>query len=210
MDITNKHENWTQKLHKIIIQECYSTFSFMQHNLTPFFNFINLMDEIHTMPNSNNTIYPSFPPLKLDEQISTRYLEDLMVSIDSSKWATTPTLTPHNHNTPSWVTTTTPNTTWANTISNPQSTWANIFKPNEDIYHNKTGPAVITQTAVKWYIEGKQIYSTKLFCHEANHTDESTMFWLLTYGEKLPATPDEFKYLVASFNDWLTPTLIVY
>lgn len=93
---------------------------------------------------------------------------------------------------------------WITTTTGSGVTWGNApswYSQQDNVFHNPTGPAAITKSDVKWYIDGKQIYSTKIFCQLANHTDQSTMFWLLTYGEKLPATPAEYKYLEADLND---------
>lgn len=93
------------------------------------------------------------------------------------------------------------NTTWGQTTINNtwQNTWA--YPNNNNVFHNPRGPASVTKDAVQWYIDGKQIFSTKLFCLHANHTEESTIFWLLAYGDKLPATPEEYKYLEADIID---------
>jgi hypothetical protein len=98
-----------------------------------------------------------------------------------------------------WNTTTTSNTIWGPpTISNNSSPW---MKPI--VYHNTHGPAIFSKDYLQWFINGERIFSTKVFCKLANHTDESTMFWILTYGEKLPSVPAEYKYLPVDTNDQL-------
>jgi len=166
------------------------------------------MDESYTMSTSNpyttttgDSILNEYQEMLMSDWNSTRNntytTNNLSVDTSISPYTTTINVNGHLINNPSqWITTNAATT--SGVTLGYTSSW---FSQEDNIFHNPTGPAAITKSDVKWYIDGKQIYSTKLFCQLANHTEQSTVFWLLTYGEKLPATPQEYKYLEADLND---------
>ena len=63
-------------------------------------------------------------------------------------------------------------------------------------YHRFGLPAVISGDNIWWYIHGEYFDCTKSFCMKSNFDDETTMFWLLRYGEFLPLFREELGDLV--------------
>lgn len=104
-----------------------------------------------------------------------------------------PSLTSALNSGTSWITTSIqpPNTTWANT---------NKWVDRDNLFHNTSGPAAITRAEAKWFIDGKQYTNTKLFCQDAKHDDETTLMWVLTYGDTLPSEPEDVKYIECNFK----------
>ncbi len=52
--------------------------------------------------------------------------------------------------------------------------------------HRIGKPAVMTPTNVWWYINGDHEYETERYCELCEFDKETTVLWLLKYGEQLP------------------------
>jgi hypothetical protein len=89
-----------------------------------------------------------------------------------------------------------------NTTLNAPNTWTvnSSWSSSQYLFHNPYGPAAFTKAEAKWYIEGKQISSTAQFCHLANHTNETTLLWMLTYGDTLPSNPKDIRHIETDIN----------
>ncbi len=81
------------------------------------------------------------------------------------------------------------------------SSWSNnAWTQRDNLFHNPYGPAAITKSEAKWYLEGKQYFKTQLFCIDANHDQETTLLWVLTYGHDLPSDPKDVRYIESNFK----------
>lgn len=65
--------------------------------------------------------------------------------------------------------------------------------------HCTNAPALMSHMCY-WFINGSRYYDTKSFCQAANHDDETSLLWYLTYGDSLPSNPNDVKSIHTSYK----------
>lgn len=146
----------------------------------------------------SNSFLPPKQPSFIDEYYSTTY-EDLI----KHNYTTNFNTSNHTHTTSNPSSATSSSSMWGKTTITP-NTLRNYSQTWKDPYHdchNIHGPALMTKTDVFWYIDGQKIIKTKHYCKLANFNDITTVLWVLTYGDTLPAKPEEYRYLNIEFNN---------
>ena len=78
-------------------------------------------------------------------------------------------------------------------LNDPDIIYAEQYKNDYeyDLGHNKNGVSIILESRVVWTANNKEVSTTKEFCHLHNMSGEDTLFYHLTYGDKLPSMLDE-------------------